>query len=50
MQTPLSVYLLIDKKNRQATEIFNKFYTLLCRDVEKPLHIPEHTRSLSGSL
>lgn len=37
MQTPLSVYLLIDKKNRQATEIFNRFYTLLCRDVEKPL-------------
>lgn len=37
MQTPLSVYLLIDKNNRQATEIFNKFYTLLCRDVEKPL-------------
>ena len=37
MQTPLSVYLLIDKKNRLATEIFNRFYTLLCRDVEKPL-------------
>ncbi len=37
MQTPLSVYLLIDKKNRQVTEIFNRFYTLLCRDVEKPL-------------
>ena len=37
MQTPLSVYLLIDKNNKQATEIFNKFYTLLCRDVEKPL-------------
>ena len=37
MQTPLSVYLLIDKKNRQATEIFNRFYTLLCRDVENPL-------------
>lgn len=37
MQAPLSVYLLIDKKNKQATEIFNRFYTLLCRDVEKPL-------------
>lgn len=37
MQTPLSVYLLIDKKNGQATEIFNRFYTLLCRDVENPL-------------
>lgn len=37
MQTPLSVYLLIDKKNRQVTEIFNRFYTLLCRDIEKPL-------------
>lgn len=37
MQTPLGVYLLIDKKNRQATEIFNRFYTLLCRDVENPL-------------
>lgn len=37
MQTPLSVYLLIDKKNIQATEIFNRFYTLLCRDVENPL-------------
>lgn len=37
MQTPLSVYLLIDKNNRLASEIFNRFYTLLCRDVEKPL-------------
>ncbi len=37
MKTPLSVYLLIDKKNRLATEIFNRFYTLLCRDVEQPL-------------
>ena len=37
MQTPLSVYLLIDKQNRQATEIFNRFYTLLCRDVKNPL-------------
>ena len=37
MRTPLSVYLLIDRNNRQATEIFNRFYTLLCRDVEKPL-------------
>ena len=37
MQTPLSVYLLIDNKNNKITEIFNRFYTLLCRDVEKPL-------------
>ena len=37
MKTPLSVYLLIDKKNRLVTEIFNRFYTLLCRDVEQPL-------------
>ena len=37
MQTPLSVYLLIDKNNRLASKIFNRFYTLLCRDVEKPL-------------
>ena len=37
MQTPLSVYLLIDKNNRLASEVFNRFYTLLCRDVEKPL-------------
>ena len=37
MQTPLSVYLLIDKNNRLASEIFNRFYTLLCRDVEEPL-------------
>lgn len=37
MQTPLSVYLLIDKNNCLASEIFNRFYTLLCRDVEKPL-------------
>ena len=37
MRTPLSVYLLIDKKNSLATEIFNRFYTLLCRDVEQPL-------------
>ena len=37
MQTPLSVYLLIDKNNRLASEIFNRLYTLLCRDVEKPL-------------
>ena len=37
MQAPLSVYLLIDKNNRLASEIFNRFYTLLCRDVEKPL-------------
>ena len=37
MKTPLSVYLLIDKKNHLATEIFNRFYTLLCRDVEQPL-------------
>mgnify|MGYP003498787708 FL=1 len=37
MQTPLSVYLLIDKNNSLASEIFNRFYTLLCRDVGKPL-------------
>jgi len=37
MRTPLSIYLLIDRNNRQATEIFNRFYTLLCRDVENPL-------------
>ena len=37
MKTPLSVYLMIDKKNHLATEIFNRFYTLLCRDVEQPL-------------
>lgn len=37
MQTPLSVYLLVDNKNNKITEIFNRFYTLLCRDVEKPL-------------
>jgi len=37
MQTPLSVYLLIDKNNRLASEIYSRFYTLLCRDVEKPL-------------